>query len=200
MGLIPHLERLCIEAGADEVSGTSPDFQRIPESIGSSVEKKIKATLVLEPSANLILIHRDSDSHDSEPRYLEILSAVQATTYARPYVAVVPVQETEAWLLLDERAIRQVAECPRGRAGLHLPRPNTVENVANPKERLQVALVAACELSGRRLVRFKKRFGAQRKLLLQRLEIGGPLEQVSAWVRLRNDLRQALEVLRASDP
>lgn len=197
-GLIPHLEKLCIEAGADEVSGTSPDFQRINESVGSDIEAKIRATLALEPSANLIFIHRDADSRNPEPRYSEIVLAVQSSGYTSSYVAVVPVQETESWLLLDEREIRQVAQKPNGRRRLYLPRPRGVERVANAKEKLQDTLVVACELSGRRLDRFKRNFPVYRKLLLQRLPIGGPLNQVRSWVRLRRDLERALQALRDS--
>ncbi len=198
-GLIPHLEKLCIEVGADEVSGTSPDFQRISEAVSSSIETKIKATLILEPSANLIFIHRDADSRDPQPRYSEIISAVQTSGCTRSYIAVVPVQETEAWLLLDEQAIRQIAQRPNGRRDLNLPRPNRVESIANAKERLQDTLVTACELGGRRLDRFKKKFPTHRQLLLHRLPIGGPLEQVISWRRLREDLRQSLQALRSSD-
>lgn len=198
--LIPHLEKLCIEVGADEVSGTSPDFQRLSKPVGAKVEAKIKATLDLEPSANLIFIHRDADSVDPEPRYTEIALAVQASNCARSYVAVVPVQETEAWLLLDEIAIRQVALRPNGKSALNLPKVKTVESVAKAKARLQDTLVIACELKGGRLKRFKKKFPIHRQLLLQRLPIGGPLEQVRSWVRLRETLKQALQAMKSSSP
>jgi hypothetical protein len=195
-GLIPHLEKLCIEAGADEVSGTSPDFQRVSELIGSRIEAKIRATFLLEPGANLIFIHRDADSRNPNPRYKEIYLATRAASWTQPYVAVVPVQETEAWLLLDEGAIRQIAQRPSGRGALSLPRPKRVESVASPKEKLQRALISACELKGRRLERFKRNFSAHRQLLLQRLPIGGNLNQVLSWVRLRRDLERVIRRMR----
>lgn len=201
VGLIAHLERLCIDVGADEVSGTSPDFQRLDERMGTSVEAKIKATLQLEPNANLIFIHRDSDSRNPERRYAEIHLAVEGCEYDGNYVAIVPVQETEAWLLLDELAIRQIAQRPNGQSRLNLPRPGRVESIASPKEVLHETLSIACEHSGRRLARFKRDFPTHRRLLLERLSIGGPLEHVHSWVRLREDIRAVIHALRElSDP
>jgi len=194
-GLIPHLEELCIFAGADEVSGTSPDFQRLRMPVGGQVESKVRATLLLEPNANLIFVHRDADSRDPEPRYAEISQAINAAHCTKPHVAVVPVQETEAWLLLDENAIRLTAENPRGRRNLGLPRATRVEIVARPKERLQRTLVSASERSGRRLERFKRDFPTHRRLLLQRLPIGGPLNSVSSWVRMREDLENTIRIM-----
>ncbi len=195
-GLIPHLEQMCIDAGVDEVSGVSPDFRRLGETIGSRIEAKIRATLLLEPNANLIFIHRDADSRNPEPRYREISEAICASDCAQPYVPIVPVQETEAWLLLDEQAIKKIAQKPNSRRALHLPAARRVESVANPKERLQRALTLACGMTGRRLERFKKSFPIHRQLLLQQLPIGGALSQVQSWVRLRDDLRRAIETLR----
>jgi hypothetical protein len=197
-GLIPHLQKLCIDAGADEVSGTSPDFRRLPDPTGASVQSKIRATLALEPNANLFFIHRDSDSRDPEPRYLEISSAIRVTFCATSYVAVVPIQETEAWLLLDEQAIRQVAQKPRGRVTLQLPRANRIESLAQPKEHLKRSLAVASELTGRRLARFERNFDIHRTLLLERLSLAGELEQLNSWVRLRNDVRTAILTMAAA--
>jgi len=195
-GLISHLKELCIHVGADEVSGTSPDFQRLDERIGASVEAKLKATLELEPNANLIFIHRDSDSRNPAHRYTEIALAVEACEYSGSYVAIVPVQETEAWLLLNELAIRHIAQRPNGQRSLNLPRPRRVEFIASPKEVLQEALAIACEQRGKRLARFKRDFSSHRRLLLERLPIGGPLEQVPSWVRLKENIRTTIQTLR----
>lgn len=198
-GLIPHLENLCIDAGVDEVTGTAPDFRRLPEPVGHTVEEKIRATILLEPEANLLFIHRDADSRDAEPRHREIARAVAACNLTTQWVAVVPVQETEAWLLLDETAIRSIARKPNGRNNLNLPSPRSVEDVAHPKERLEATLRSATELQGRRLERFCSEFSLHRRLLLQRLPIGGSLMQVPSWVRLRTALEQAIANLQDAD-
>jgi hypothetical protein len=191
-GLIPHLENLCIAAGADEVTGTAPDFDRLPEPCGRSVADKLRAVLQLEPEANLIFIHRDADAREPTGRLQEIQSAVEEVGVQSRWVPVVPVQETEAWLLLDEKAIRTVAENPSGRVRLNLPRPAQVERLADPKSRLQEAILTASGAAGRRLERLRAAFPQQRLLLLSRLPIGGPLEQVSSWRRVREGIQAVL--------
>lgn len=191
-GLVPHLENLCVDLGADEVTGTTIDFRRLEQPVGHSVDAKLRAAMQLEPDANLIFIHRDADSSNSAPRYAEITNAVGAVGLAAEWVGLVPVQETEAWLLLDERAIRLVARRPQGTRALNLPGPRQVESVARPKERLENALAIASELSGRKLEKFRREFPEHRRILLQRLAIRGLLADVSSWSRLETDLRAAL--------
>jgi hypothetical protein len=191
-GLIPHLETLCIELGASEVTGTALDFQRLGRPTRKTVLAKLQAALQLEPTANLFFIHRDADRQDPTPRYDEIRDAVGLCGLRKPHVSVVPVQETEAWLLLDENAIRTVAGRPNGRRPLDLPRPGEVEAVASPKEKLQMVLVEASEFSGRRLAKFRHDFSNHRRLLLQRMQTGGVMFEVQSWLRLREELEHAV--------
>lgn len=191
-GLIPHLESLCVEAGADEAMGVAPDFRRLSKFIGNSVEAKLKAALALEPEANLIFIHRDADGRDGNRRYVQIAEAVHACACNLPIVCVVPIQETEAWLLLDESAIRRAVGRPNGSVALDLPAPSAVERLARPKERLREILAAASETTGRRLERIRQDFPLQRRALLQDLSTEGPLGQVTSWSRLRADLNVSL--------
>lgn len=191
-GLVPHLENLCIDLGADEVTGIAIDFRRLDQPVGHSVDAKLSAAVQLEPEANLFFIHRDADDPDPGPRYTEISHAVGVVGLSAQWVGLVPVQETEAWLLLDESAIRMVARRPRGTNDLNLPTPRLVESVARPKERLQGALVAASELSGRKLAKFRRDFPEHRRILLQRLPIRGLLASVPSWRRLEMDLRASL--------
>lgn len=194
--LLPHLEKLCIDQGATEVTGTAPDFGRLATAVGHSVQAKLTAAMDLEPGANLVFIHRDADGRDPQPRYDEIAVAAAAIRLNKPYVAVVPVQATEAWLLVDEGAIRAAAYRANGTRPIRVPRPQDIERRARPKEVLRTALAAASELTGRRLERFKNDFPRQRRMLLFRLPIGGPLEYLPSWRKLRTDIRAAIEALR----
>jgi Domain of unknown function (DUF4276) len=194
-GLLPHLEVLCVEAGADEVTSSAPDFARLKHPVGPSVEERLRTAMLLERDANIFFIHRDADNRDSQPRYQEISRAAQAVGLQPPHVPLVPVQETEAWLLLDETAIRAVASNPRGTQNLNLPKPAQVERVADPKTRLKTALCQASGLHGRRLHRFKRDFSIHRRLLLQLLPTTGPIEIVPAWQRLRADIAAAIQRL-----
>lgn len=191
-GIVPHLESLCIDAGATEVMGTTLDFRRLHNSIGHSVEAKLQVALALEPEANLFFVHRDADARSGSARHEEISSAAIACGCAKPVVCVVPVQETEAWLLLDEVAIRRAVGRPRGTVRLGLPRPNAVERLARPKEKLQKVLELASESTGRRLERVRQDFSLHRRALLQDLPVTGALEYVSSWQRLRDDVRTVL--------
>ena len=58
---------------------------------------------------DLLFIHRDADRYPPEWRYQEI----RAAAGTQRHVAVVPIRMTEAWLMIDEAAIRQVSGRPK---------------------------------------------------------------------------------------
>lgn len=190
--LVAHLEALCSYCGATEVTGIAFEVERLPASVGRSVVEKLAAAQRAEPSANLFFVHRDADNRDSSSRHQEVREAVEACQLTVDWVAVVPVQETEAWLLLDEAEIRRVARKPKGNVRLDLPKPHQIESIANPKERLQAILIDASEASGRRLDKIKHDFPNQRKLLIRRLSIDGPLTSVPSWIQMRDDLQRII--------
>lgn len=191
--LVAHLEALCSYCGATEVTGIAFEVERLPASVGRSVVEKLAAAQRAEPSANLFFVHRDADSRDSSLRHHEVGEAVEVCQLTVDWVAVVPVQETEAWLLLDEAEIRRVARKPKGNVRLNLPRPHQVENIANPKERLQAILIDASEASGKRLERIKRDFSNQRTFLIRRLPVDGPLSYVPSWARMRDDIQRIIQ-------
>lgn len=55
--------------------------------------------------------------------------------------------------------------------------------------------LVASGLSGRRLKSFKQRFSTHRRLLLERLDPSGPVNELSCWRRFDEDLRNALDAL-----
>lgn len=162
---------------------------------------KIRDGLKYFGDCDLLLIHRDADSNiesasaGPEKRRQEISSAVIDSGFPGPWVAIVPVQTTEAWLLLDELAIRSVTGNPNGTIPLELPFQTIVEGEANPKARLEQALLTASELSGRRRKRFNRDIPVMHRILLEGLPVGGRLEHVPSWVRFREDLKAAVDSL-----
>lgn len=199
--LVSHLERCLILAGAREAGGEAPDLGRLRDPPGHRVADKLRAALEqLNPVFDAVFIHRDADSPDPAPRYEEIREAVADVAPDVRYVTVVPVQELEAWLLLDEREIRRVAENPAGLMPLDLPAPVAVEGVARPKERLEAAIVLASELTGRRLDKLRARLAEKKTLLIRRLDPTGPVSQVPAWRQLQNDLRALVTELSIEGP
>lgn len=194
--LVQPLEALCVEVGASEVSGVAPDLAVLPVPPGRSVAEKVDAALKLEPNANLVFVHRDSDNRDHVARYQEVATAL--TGHNRQWVAVVPVQETEAWLLVDPQAIRVAASHPNGKDPLGLPHVRRIEELASPKEVLRQALITACGYTGRRLQRFRKRIPSIHANLVRGIDINGPIKELPAWVRLVKDTRSALTMLQDS--
>ncbi len=188
--LVPLIRVLCILCGADEVSGIAPDFRRLPFKPEKTVASQVGAALTLEPGADFVFVHRDADSRSAQHRYDEIEKAAAGVPV--PLIPIVPIQETEAWLLLDEQAIRDVAGNPKGKVFLGLPKPSRVESTTSPKELLKSALAAASELSGRRLEKFQKEFGLHRSLLFDRIDVHGPITQLSAWDQLVRRIRAQL--------
>ena len=194
--LVSHIRKLILHRG-------------MPNPIGGfwyktgSLEGKVRDGLQYFGECDLLLVHRDADSEtESESagpakRHQEISDAVRDSGFHGLWVEIVPVQTTEAWLLLDETAIRNVTGNPNGTVPLGLPIQTQVEGEANPKARLEQALLTASELGGRRRKRFHRDIPSMHRLLLEELPIGGLLEQVPSWIRFRNDLMTALDSLSA---
>ncbi|MCA9699867.1 MAG: DUF4276 family protein [Myxococcales bacterium] len=195
--LVGHLELLCLRAGAEEASGRWIDFRKYPAPPGKAVHDQLRWIMDNFHGFNLVFIHRDADMADDSNIRRVIAQGVTASGLSVAHVPVVPVQELEAWLLLDETAIRSVAGNPRGRTPLDLPKPKHIENRADPKRVLQTALSAA-EKPGRR----RKSFPSMRRTLLERLDIDGDINQLLAWQKLLDDLRVTLaeRLLEESQP
>lgn len=150
---------------------------------------RISAAIELFP-CDLLFVHRDADKQPADWRYHEIRAAHAGTT---PLVCVVPVRTQEAWLLLDEPALRRAAGRPSGRVRLDLPPPGRVEALADPKATLHDALRAAGELTGRRAAQFRGHDAAER--LADLVQDWSPLRQLSAFRRLEEELRETLATI-----
>jgi hypothetical protein len=168
----------------------APEFGRMNNPPGRTVRQRLERMLKIDPDFDVLLVHRDCENDTRDMRETEIMSGVAHCDVHWPVVPIVPIRMTEAWLLLDEDAIRMIAGHPSGIEPLDLPKVSHVEAVSDPKVRLQTALEVACGLSGRRLKKFKRDFPAHRRQLLERLDRSGPVRQLGAW--------QALETATAS--
>jgi len=149
----------------------------------------------MSPYYDLIFVHRDADRAGPDARHREIVAAVQEAGYDGQWVGIVPVRMTEAWLILEEEAIRYAVQKPRGRTALNLPAPSATERMADPKGVLDAALLSASGEHGRRRRAVQRLLPDLRSRLLANLPIGGPLEQVPSWVRFRDDTVAALRDL-----
>lgn len=182
-----HLEVLCARRDL-AVRVTTPDLRRLPRPPGHRVADRLQAILDLGDIPDILFVHRDAEHQDPEQRFAEVDHAVARICSGLPHVAVVPVRMTEAWLLLDEQSIREVAGRPNSTVDLGLPPVSGIETHPDPKSLLEYALETASGLTGRRQDRFRRRFGQHRRTLLQRLDIDGPVRQLKAWQALESAL------------
>lgn len=193
-GLVRHVESIAARKGLD-ASITVPDFGLLRPPPGHSVRDKLRAARKLHGTYDLVVVQRDADRGPAQDRRDEITEAVHAEWPGLRHVAVVPVRMLEAWLLLDEACLRQVAENPRGRVRLDLPKGTAVETVADPKQLLKDSLARASEYKGRRLVQFQKRFSQHRLRMLELLDPEGPVAGLPSWQHFLKDLNEAFESL-----
>ncbi|MEU5024292.1 hypothetical protein [Streptomyces milbemycinicus] len=196
-GLSDHIEAIGAEMGR-EIHVTVPNLARLPNKPGHSVKDKLRAAQRLSDDGqvyDLVVIHRDSDGIPPERRRGEIAEAVEQVSPGLAHVPVIPVRMLEAWLLLDQTAIREVAGNPNGKVALGLPKLARAESVADPKELLRQVIATASEEKGRRLEKLQRRFSENRARLLQMLDREGPVQQLASWQAFTHDLREALSGL-----
>lgn len=161
----------------------------------ATMVEKITAALDLY-RCHLLFIHRDSDGKDPGMRYGEIKDAIASLphkTRSLPYICVVPICMTEAWLLTDEAAIRSAAGNPNGTVSLALPPLQRIETIPDPKEQLCDLLRKASGMRGRRLKRFNNGLGVQR--VAGYMNDFRKLRALSAFQRLELDLKAMLQHL-----
>ncbi|MCI4041651.1 DUF4276 family protein [Streptomyces sp. TRM75563] len=195
LGLVPHIEQIAAQCDV-EISVSAPDLSWLSaQPVGHSVADKLRATRKLSDKYNLAVLHRDADRDGVEARRSEIGSAVESEWPGLAHIPVIPVTMLEAWLLLDEDAIRQVAGNPRGKMNLSLPKAANVERIADPKQRLKETLAKASGLTGRRLADFQKvqRFSKNRQRLMELLSHDGNVKNVPSWKGFVSELQQGLK-------
>jgi hypothetical protein len=169
---------------------TAPDYSLLESRVGKDLPSRVSAGIALmgrEP--DVVVLHRDTDNTDHPKRRQEMEEAVAASSHRAHLVPVIPVRMTEAWLLLDEHAIRSVAGNPNGREPLDLPTVREAERIANPKETLQHAILTAAAVRGRRRKQLAARFPASRRRLLDGLSLTGAHSQLEGWKQLAADVR-----------
>ncbi|HXM23713.1 MAG TPA: hypothetical protein VN948_20820 [Terriglobales bacterium] len=161
----------------------------------TTLSGKVLRALEFYP-CELLFVHRDAEGATSAQRRREIGQALNEIGHGEevPVVSVIPVRMQEAWLLLDESAIRKAAGNPRGRVLLNLPAPNRIEDVPGPKEMLYRALRMASEQTGRRLRKLHVSYLRYR--VVELIEDFSPLRTLPAFVEFENELAAIVQRLR----
>lgn len=190
--LIPILEWILRQQVSLAVNITWADLRRLrrpPKDLPSRVGRAIE----LYP-CDLLFVHRDAEGEAPERRREEIeaaLADVEAWDRKRT-VAVVPMRMTEAWLLIDETAMRSVAGNPRGSVPLAIPAVRRLEGLPDPKRTLHDLIRTASGLTGRQLRKFKMDMNQAVHRLAQAIQDYSPLRDLSAFRALEEEIEETL--------
>jgi hypothetical protein len=140
------------------VNGTWADLRRL-RAPPRDLRSRVAAALDLYP-CDILFVHRDAETEPLEQRITEIITAV--SELQNPLVPVVPVRMQEAWMLIDESALRRAAGNPQGTVPLAIPPIDRLEGTPDPKKLLHDLILDASELTGRRRKKLNPRRQAMR--------------------------------------
>ncbi len=157
---------------------------------GTNLRERMTRALYEYP-CDVLFVHRDAEREPREKRLAEIRRAADEAGVP-VFVPVVPVRMTEAWFLIDERAIRQAAGNPNGEASLLLPKVTSLERVPDPKKLLRDSLIRASEKTGRRLQQFERDLGERAQRVAELIEDFSPLRQLAAFRDFEKDAGEIL--------
>ena len=185
--LLPILEWLVGEHTKRRVTS---DFAERPRDGRPTrlLEEKVRVA-VDDYECDLLFVHRDADGAGRAPRLAEIASACAAAG-APPHVPVIPIRMQEAWLLVDEQAIRQAADNPRGRSPLGLPSRAVLEKHADPKTTLETALRTAAPNARR--FRHRRDLDEAKHRVVRLMSSYSVLRGLTGFDALEQDLVQAV--------
>lgn len=165
------------------------ELRKLPKkSSPRNLKDKTKTAWDLYP-CEVLFIHRDAERETISKRVHEIYNAVSKIEEdIPPYLCVIPVKMTEAWLLIDEQAIRKAAGNPNGKEELPMPSIHELESLPNPKTKLYELLEKASGLKGRkrRLSKFKTKDAA--KWVPEYIDDFSALDNLPAFQKLRGDV------------
>lgn len=142
----------CLEAQFDiRFEGVRAELGIILRKKTNSLAEKISTAIEwYEP--DFVVIHRDAENQSVAKRVQEIEQAIgELNNQKLDFAKIIPIKMTEAWLLIDELAIRKASGNPNGKMPLQLPTLDKLETIPDPKDYLQKLIKQASGLSGRRL-------------------------------------------------
>lgn len=173
------------------------DLGRLPNP-PKNLSSKIEQSIDLYP-CDLLFIHRDAENLSYNQRKDEIIRALVNTNITNPpSICVVPVRMTEAWLLINEAAIRRASGNANGQKPLELPDHLLLEQHNDPKRLLYDLLKDASERKGRRLSNFP--FGQSALLVAEYIDDFSPLRNLSAFRSLESDLEEIISKNQWANP
>jgi len=151
--LTPLLPRLCAHLCATESPARVDVGEVVPLNHPDAVrdrprdERIVAAAAMHDGAWNIVFVHADGAGDPAKARAEAVQPALDALQArfpgAAPGVAVVPVRETEAWLLVDGDALRSAFGVNLSDSQLGLPNPrHLAESCIDPKALLDAAFMA----------------------------------------------------------
>jgi len=191
--LIPIIEDALLKTSKySSFYGRRADLSRYPTSI-DKLEDKIDLTLEFY-NPDVIFIHRDAERELLDKRIIEIENGIKKSTlqktYFIPELKIIPIRMTEAWLLIDENAIKFACGNPHSKVKLSLPRCKDLEHIPNPKKTLEDLIIKGSELSKRRLKKLNVRHAIQ--LVPRYIEDFSPLTILSSYQYFLQQIKEKL--------
>jgi hypothetical protein len=157
-----------------------------------NLAQRIQVSVELYP-CDLLFVHRDAEKEAASVRQSEIATAIaeaESIVKIPPIVPLVPIRMTEAWLLIEEQAIRRAASNPNGKIPLAMPKASRVEDDPDPKETMYELLRVASGLHGRRRKHFSTSGSA--RLVAGYISNFRPLFGIRAFKDLENQLSRVV--------
>lgn len=191
--LIPILNWLLMEYQVKfPIQAEWADLRRIRRNPPRTLSERIKWSLDLYP-CDLLFVHRDAEKTSLQERAREIQEALQEVAEWRceVTVCVIPVRMMEAWLLLDEKAIRRASGNPHGQQSLRLPPHRGLERLPNPKQKLHELLRQASGFKGRRRKSFSVLQSVQ--LIPEFMDTFMPLRVLPAFRALEKEMSKVIQ-------
>ena len=167
---------------------------RIFDIASRDVETRVTQTIA-NYNCNLLFVHRDAENQLPAARFAEIAEGVRRAGVGTRYVGIVPVRMTEAWLLVDEAAVRRAAGNPNGRSDVPLPALTAVERIVDPKALLARCLEEASQKNGRRLDIFRRDIPVMRHRVAELVQDFDRLLDLPSFCLFYKELGRILEVM-----
>lgn len=150
---------------------------------------------------DILIVHRDAEAQPynlREHQIADAMASVRNRGLHVPHVCLIPVRMQEAWLLLEEAAIRRAAGNPNGTTRLALPAVGRIESIPDPKQLLYDLLRSASGLGSRRLRSFRP--GRAARLVSENMGDMTLLRRLPSFQRFEAEVRGALSALQHGQP
>lgn len=190
--LVPLINRLVLANIDGPVRPIVPNFS-ILRPQPKTLSEKLHAVISLYSGIDIIIIHRDADNVGYEARRAEIDHVISHTRILWPYVPLIPVRMTEAWLLTDFNAIHNAIGFGKSKNEIEFLSLRKVEGLADPKAYLLNKIKEIANLPKRRerdlnVYMVRKKIGVH----LTNLE---NLNRLSSFVSFKGDLAAAIDTM-----